>query len=54
MMSAASMTPLTVPSVAGHAGLSPPLHRNAETPPFTARLPKWMCEAETVPPSIPE
>ena len=27
----------------GHAGLPPPPHRNAITPPATPSRPKWMC-----------
>ena len=43
MTSAATIVPVTVPAVVGHAGFPPP-HRKAEIPPFTSGRAKWMCE----------
>ena len=38
-----------VPEPSVHAGLSPPPHRNAATPPATPGCPKWMCEKSVAP-----
>src|SRR5947209_17681149 len=40
MTSAGVMVPVTVPPAGGHAGLLPPLQRNAMTPPLVARAPR--------------
>ena len=51
--SAAVISPVTVPSIAGHAGLPPPPQRNAWTAPLTERCAKWMCAWIVVSPSSP-